>query len=144
MNDIIQCVKYDLNLKSDRVPMNKKNQRNSFSQIPSLCCMFSPTRHLLQLHHVHGRLQRGHHHPRSQLSSSTASHSRDAGMGNIFLISFHYRFDKVVVIIMIIFCKIKCLSPQQNMCFILQHWQFFFFNSRSAFCSYSGFPGLCA
>ena len=38
-------------------------------------------RHLLQLHHVHGRLQRRHHHPGPQLPPQTAGHPRDAGMG---------------------------------------------------------------
>ena len=40
-------------------------------------------RDLLQLHHVHGGLQRGHNHPRPQLPPQAAGHSRDAGMGKL-------------------------------------------------------------
>ena len=87
MNDIIQCVKYDLNLKSHRMPMNTKNQRNSLSRVPSLCCMYSPARHLLQLHHVHGRLQRGHHHHDTQLPPSPSRYPRDAKLGERLLLT---------------------------------------------------------
>ena len=78
--------------------------------------------------------------------SSTARHSRDAWMGNIFLISFHYHFDQSKKLSWLFFAKYSFWVPNKICAWELNiaALAIFFFNCRSVFCSCSGFPGLCA
>ncbi len=55
-------------------------------RFPGLCApnMFhctNQTRHLLQLHHVHGGLLGGYHHHDTQLPPPAGGHARDAKLG---------------------------------------------------------------
>ena len=67
--------------------------------------MFSPTRHLLQLHHVHGRLQRGHHHHDTQLPPSPSRYPRDAKLGERLLLTMVLRGQHIHVFLQIAFVR---------------------------------------
>ena len=56
---------------------------NIFRHSSQSSCSLVVFRHILQLHHVHGRLQRRHHHHDSQLSPPPGGHSWDAKLGEI-------------------------------------------------------------
>ena len=60
-------------------------------------------RHILQLHHVHGGLERGDHHHDTELPPPLGRHSRDAKLGELTnLVKFHdfylayFMFDVVL------------------------------------------------
>ena len=56
---------------------------NIFRPSSQQSCSLVVFRHILQLHHVHGGLERGHHHHDSQLSPSIGGHPWDAKLGEL-------------------------------------------------------------